>query len=155
MAACFLVPSVIMLIQLIYASAASRPISQLELELLLTKSRQKNQLLGISGMLAYHEGSFLQVLEGKELLVDVLYDQISQDDRHEHCKVLLRTFVDQRHFADWSMGFVNTKLYDLQKLAGYEDLFRPGFSFDSAAPSVAQRLLLGFRDGLWHEKVEA
>ena len=48
MPACFLVPSVIMLIQLIYASAASRPISQLELELLLTKSRQKN-FRGVKG----------------------------------------------------------------------------------------------------------
>ena len=144
-----------MLIQLIYASAAARPISQFELESLLTKSRQKNKLLGISGMLAYHEGSFLQVLEGKELLVNVLYEQIALDDRHRHCRLLLRTFIDQRSFADWSMGFVNTKLHDLQKVTGYEDLFRPGFTFDSATPSVAQRLLLGFRDGLWHSNKPA
>lgn len=45
---------------LIYASSASKPFSQLELDDLLIKARQNNIRLGITGMLIYRDGNFIQ-----------------------------------------------------------------------------------------------
>ena len=52
--------------QLIYASAAVKPFTPQELTVLLAKARKKNSSMDISGMLLYHAGSFLQVLEGPD-----------------------------------------------------------------------------------------
>jgi len=52
------------LIQLIYVSAATNRFNPAELRELLRLARLKNQQLDVTGMLLYHEGSFLQVLEG-------------------------------------------------------------------------------------------
>ncbi len=58
------------LIQFIYASAASSPFTSEALRTLLAKSRSRNSLYGVSGVLLYYDGSILQVLEGPEDTVD-------------------------------------------------------------------------------------
>ena len=139
-----------MLVQLIYMSSATRDFASHELPGLLSKTRLKNALLHVSGMLLYHEGLFLQILEGPAEVVDRLYQQIAADHRHTGCEILVRCSVNQRSFADWSMGFVNTNEYrNPQLIPGYRDFF------DSKDPlvhlretsGIAQRLLLAFRDG--------
>lgn len=144
------------LIQLVYMSAATRPMDAVELTVLLAKAREKNQRLDVSGMLVYHDDSFLQVLEGAEAAVNTLYERIIQDDRHLGCTLLLRSYIDKRSFADWSMGFVNTKLFGPKSLPGYSDFFGRRFSRQAFAgdPSMAHKLLLAFRDGQWRMKVE-
>jgi hypothetical protein len=143
-------------IQLVYTSAATRQFDAIELTALLTKARQKNESLDVSGMLVYHDGSFLQVLEGEATAVDSLYERITRDDRHTKCTVLLRTFIDRRNFGDWSMGFVNTKLFGPKSLPGFADFFSRRFSPEAFAadPSTAHKLLLAFRDGKYRRKVE-
>jgi hypothetical protein len=143
-------------IQLIYASAATRNFDAIDLTALLMMARQKNESLDITGMLVYHDDSFLQVLEGEETAVDSLYQHIIRDDRHTKCTLLLRTFIDRRNFGDWSMGFVNTKLFGPKSLAGFTDFFNRRFSPEAFAadPSTAHRLLLAFRDGKYRRKVE-
>ncbi len=143
-------------IQLIYISAATRQFDSIDLTALLSKARQKNERLKITGMLVYHGNSFLQVLEGPETAVDELYRQITQDSRHTNCTVLLRSYIDRRNFGDWTMGFVNTKLFGPKSLAGYNDFFGKKFSNVEFAqdPSLAHRLLLAFREGQWRQSVE-
>ena len=145
-----------MLIQLVYMSAATRPFSDEELALLLIKSRHNNESLNISGMLVYHEGSFLQVLEGEEHAVEALYGRIAEDPRHQNCVMLLKVCIIRRSFGDWSMGFANSKDLLLSELPGYQDLFGKRFSVQKFAsdPSTPQKLLLAFRAGEWRQNVE-
>jgi hypothetical protein len=59
--------------QVFYSSAALVPFSDAELTDLLAVSRANNLRLGVTGMLLYHDGSFLQALEGEETIVERLY----------------------------------------------------------------------------------
>ena len=50
--------------QLVYISAANHEFTEKELHELLSKARKNNESYGITGMLLYHQGSFIQALEG-------------------------------------------------------------------------------------------
>ncbi len=143
--------------QVVYMSTETSPFEPAQLTDLLIKARQKNSALGISGLLVYHEGVFLQVLEGEVNAVDNLYQRIKQDDRHTKCELLLRTYIDKRSFCDWSMGYTDTKLFGSKMLQGYNDLFGETFSRDRflANKSLARQLILAFRDGQWRQNVES
>ena len=144
-----------MKLQLIYMSAATRPFSSRELTSLLDRSRKKNSLLGITGMLLYSNGSFLQAIEGETEAVEQLYATIARDERHHRCETLIRTFVDRPNFPEWSMGFVSADFEELRHRPGVSDLLMsplPELNL-RAEPTVAHRLLLGFRDGLWRQSL--
>ncbi len=51
---------------LVYVSSAVRPFSRVDLDDLLATSRANNARVGITGMLLYKDGNFMQVLEGDE-----------------------------------------------------------------------------------------
>ena len=70
------------MIQITYISSSARPINQNGLEDILVKSRKNNNEIGITGMLIYHNDTFLQVLEGDEEKVDTLMSKIKKDGRH-------------------------------------------------------------------------
>lgn len=136
-------------------SVATQPFSSWELTRLLDKARKKNALLGVTGMLLYSEGAFLQAIEGEAETVDNLFATIERDERHSCCEILIRRFVGQRDFANWSMGFAGANFVELRSLPGFSDLLinpLPEMKFQSE-PTVAHRLLLGFRDGLWRQPV--
>jgi len=137
-------------------SVATRQFDSFELTDLLVKARQKNQSLNISGMLVHHEGSFLQILEGEEKAVDVLYDRILSDDRHTNCSLLLRSYIDRRSFGDWTMGFVDTRIDAKKSLPGFNDFFGKRFSREAFVtdPSASRTVLLAFRDGKLRQTVE-
>src|SRR5665647_1617456 len=88
---------------LIYASSASKPFSQLELDDLLTKARQNNIRLGITGMLIYRDGNFIQLLEGEKDVVKKLYEIIRKDTRLNDSTIINETEVAERQFSDWTM----------------------------------------------------
>lgn len=91
--------------QLIYGSSSVSRFSESELMTLLNKARANNARLGVTGMLLYHDRSFLQILEGEEELVEDLFERISRDKRHSGVTVFLRDEADEREFGDWSMAF--------------------------------------------------
>ncbi len=48
----------------------------------------------------------LQILEGDRKLVSETYNQIIQDPRHHEIVLLDCSAIEQRTFAEWSMGYV-------------------------------------------------
>jgi hypothetical protein len=94
-----------MLIQICYASVASKPFEEPALQALLTKARANNGRDGITGLLLYGNGHFVQVLEGDEGPVDALYAKIVGDPRHRQVFQLYRDEVTTRDFARWDMAF--------------------------------------------------
>ncbi|WP_262966060.1 BLUF domain-containing protein [Methylobacter psychrophilus] len=95
------------LIHLIYSSAAAYKFSEDDLIDLLTKARQYNGNTDVTGMLLYTEGSFFQILEGEESVVDALFAKISKDKRHTKAVTIMRKTIPNRSFGEWTMGYAN------------------------------------------------
>ena len=70
-----------MVYQLIYTSSATPELDDFTLREIAQTSSFNNQLLGITGLLLFHEGSIMQVLEGDEISVCSLYGKVKQDPR--------------------------------------------------------------------------
>jgi hypothetical protein len=139
--------------QVVYSSAAVVPFSENELTELLARARKNNERLSVSGMLLYHDGSFLQVLEGEASILAALFAAISSDKRHHRVVALLNREVDERHFGEWRMGFAAmTKLP--ANLPGYSDYLRLRGD-PVAGASAAVRLMAAFRDGRFHNFVQS
>jgi hypothetical protein len=115
--------------KLAYLSSGVRTFSQEELMELLRKARANNARLGITGILLYFDGNFLQVLEGDAAAVTDLYNKIAQDVRHRGVFQLFAETADTRDFPDWSMGFRR-----LDKTAGAAEL--EGFNRLMEQPSI-------------------
>ena len=96
-----------MLVRLMYASRAADSVNQNELVAILKKSKANNPPVGITGVLCFSAGIFLQVLEGGRSPVSALYNTIANDPRHRDVVLLSYEEVDERHFAGWSMGRAN------------------------------------------------
>ena len=90
--------------QLLYASNTNRDTPDSVLDDILAASRRNNAGAGVTGMLLYVEGGFMQVLEGEEEAVRAIYARICQDKRHWNTLVLLDRQAP-RAFSEWSMGF--------------------------------------------------
>lgn len=132
-------------VELVYVSSAKRLLDDAELVALLETSRANNSRDGISGMLVYHEGSFLQVLEGPVDAVEAAYRRIGIDDRHRNLIRLRRRVIERRSFPDWSMGFVRPSREDLMAVPGANDFFAEGRCLAEVDDGQARRLLEGFR----------
>jgi hypothetical protein len=109
--------------QLIYVSSASWLLSDAELIQLLQEARHNNESLGVTGMLVYCDGTFIQVLEGERSVVEQLFHRIENDPRHHRCVVLLRQDHIGRAFDGWSMGFRASSRAEVDSLTGYVDFF--------------------------------
>ena len=72
---------------------------------ILEKSRANNSKRGITGMLLYRDGVFLQILEGPYDEIMNTFGRIACDGRHEGCKILVRQKTDKRLFENWSMAY--------------------------------------------------
>lgn len=134
------------MLSLVYVSAATHPFTPDELDGLLQTSRANNSRLGLSGMLLYRDGDFLQVLEGQEDAVRATYERISRDPRHRRIMVLDESEVGERSFAEWSMGF--RRLSGDDHPEGFVDFFSRRQSVADIVDSrtEAYRVLTSFRE---------
>ena len=96
-----------MLVRLMYASRAVPALDQEELVTILRQSKAHNPTTGVTGVLCFSGGIFLQVLEGGRSAVNRLYNRIVADPRHTEVELLLYEEIGERRFASWSMGQVN------------------------------------------------
>ena len=138
------------MLSLIYVSSATKLFSTEELVGLLRQSCQKNVRLGITGLLLYKDGNFMQVLEGPEAAVWGLYRTIANDQRHHGTIMLLQQTIAERQFATWSMGFRNLCEVNLDNVPGYSEFLNEELNSSSflSNPTRAQKLLLMFRKSM-------
>jgi hypothetical protein len=106
--------------RIIYASRALHDFSDQELVDLLLRARATNEDHDVTGMLVYAARSFLQLFEGEDGDVEVVWDRIRLDDRHTDLRVLADGPASGRQFGDWSMGFEHLDALELERtLPGY------------------------------------
>jgi len=103
---------------LTYSSYATEPLNDDQLMDLLKESRSTNDRYNITGLLYYFNQSFIQLIEGNEESVKLIYGKICKDPRHYSVIMLKDGYTAKRYFPDWSMGFKKLSPSDLQN--GYE-----------------------------------
>ncbi|HEY8357454.1 MAG TPA: BLUF domain-containing protein [Ramlibacter sp.] len=95
-----------MLVRLLYCSRAVDTSAE-AVEAILAQARQHNPVSGITGILCYGDGIFLQCIEGGRMQVSELYGTIQADARHRDVALLHFDEIAERRFGGWSMGQVN------------------------------------------------
>jgi hypothetical protein len=95
-----------MLVRLLYASRAVDT-SPEAIDAILSQSRQHNPRCGITGILCFGGGIFLQAIEGGRMAISELYGHIQRDKRHKDVVLLQYEEITERRFGGWTMGQVN------------------------------------------------
>ena len=88
-----------------YVSSATHRLTDQELAAILDISRERNAHDGLTGLLLYHDGNFIQVLEGPEAPLRATVARIRKDPRHTLFTLLLDQPIGARAFAGWAMGY--------------------------------------------------
>lgn len=109
-----------------YLSSATDVWSIKALEELLERCRLNNAEAGITGVLLYAGGNFIQTLEGPSETVDRVMEKVRKDPRHKGVYVLRRDEITERDFAGWSMGFRQIRADQAIEIPGFTDYLRTG-----------------------------
>lgn len=137
--------------RLVYVSHAIEEFPLDDLLALLARSRVANEARGVTGVLFYLDGVFLQYLEGESAAVDATMARVTADPRHRGLVVLSDNVVPlEPLLPEWKMGF-----YHLSSLEPLVSRVSPGLIENSdrdlsdrlmadAASDTAGRLLASF-----------
>ena len=128
-----------MLVRLLYVSRAVDPNSSLAIDAILASARNHNLAQGITGILCYGGGIFLQAIEGGRAAVNTLYNQIVSDPRHKDVVLLHYEEIAQRHFGGWTMGQVNLSKLNTSIVLKYSE--RPELDPYAVSGQVSLALL--------------
>ena len=127
-----------MLVRLLYASRAVDTNPE-AIETILAQSRQFNPASGITGILCYGGGIFLQAIEGGRNAVSELYSHIQRDTRHKDVVLLHYEEITERRFGGWTMGQVNMEKINSSILLKYAE--KPELDPYSTSGAVSMALL--------------
>jgi hypothetical protein len=138
------------LFRMAYVSTASKSFDSAELREMLKESNRRNKEAGITGILLYKDGQFMQVLEGPGQAVAETFSRISKDPRHHGIMVLLKGAVQERRFPDWSMAFRDLNLPDHQDVPGFNEFLNTPLTGKEFAgdPDRCEKLLLAFKKNI-------
>ncbi len=133
---------------LIYVSSATRLFTEEELLDLLATSRANNEQRGITGMMLYSDGNFIQALEGDKETVLEIYAKIERDPRHRNLLIMTKREVPERTFPEWSMGFRNAA--KLRGVPGVTTFLQEPTTPEALAakPERARIILESFKDNV-------
>lgn len=136
------------LVRLIYVSCADHQMSDAELQEILAQAVARNKESGVTGMLLYSDGGFIQVLEGPSDAVDEIYARICGDRRHHSILRLCTDPIEQRDFAGWNMGFRRITASDAQSHPDFAPFFSSDFDPEKQGirPGLALQVLREFAE---------
>lgn len=136
------------LLHLAYVSTQTRLMGSADLLALLEEARKNNERLNVTGLLLHKDDAFFQVLEGPEVAVLKVFQNISNDHRHKNIEVLLQESLDERQFPEWQMGFTDLDNIDPSLIPSFSH-----FMSEERCPrrflqelSATKRLAVMFRD---------
>ena len=112
-----------------YVSSASRDLLADDLEFIVRESRRFNEASGVTGVLLYCDGNFMQYFEGEDAAVAATWARIRASARHHHVSELMDQPIDEREFAGWGLGFAQATpdgLPDLAARTPIDDRCGPG-----------------------------
>jgi hypothetical protein len=139
------------MIRVTYVSREVAGLSSDRLLALISQCHRNNPSKGLTGMLLHGNGTFLQVLEGDESVVDSLMTAIAQDPRHTGMTIVRRESVTERQFDGWSMGFERVTDESLKSVPGLHNFGLRNFTpeYLSGHDDVVESLLERHRAPHW------
>ncbi|WP_435579308.1 BLUF domain-containing protein [Gilvibacter sp.] len=120
-----------------YVSTAVSTITQHNVSDVFEGIVENNLSLGITGVLLYSHGNFMQILEGPSEAMASVYDSIKRDRRHHHIIEIMNQPAEERMFENYMSGFTiidsPKEIFHLQKYVRFlED------NFDEAVKNRAE-----------------
>jgi hypothetical protein len=139
------------LVSAVYISSACGDMTDQQLADLLEISRENNKKRGITGMLLYRGGDFMQVIEGPAANIEHLLKALAADKRHRGMLILKKGVIPERQFGDWQMAFRDLNGVDAKNMEGYSPFMESGFQASEFKdkPNLSYKLLLQFKERLW------
>jgi hypothetical protein len=101
---------------------------------IVVRSEINNLEFGITGLLFYQNGRFIQVLEGERDSLEGLMSILEQDDRHENIQRIIDQSIKKRAFEEWSMDSLNLSegaTIDPDELIRIRDAYKKHLLVDS------------------------
>ncbi len=125
------------LLQIIYTSHATVRLDGDELKQMVAAASRRNHAGDVTGMLYAAEDAYLQVLEGSDKNVLVIYADILRDNRHDDIHTVVIRPIEQRDFPNWSMALLDNceEPIDLAHVLNRRD-DRAGIWNDASWPSI-------------------
>jgi hypothetical protein len=139
------------LYRLMYVSTSSRFLTDAEVDALLAQSRRDNEAAGITGMLIYVDGHFLQYIEGRRAEIAALTARIEEDPRHHGLLRIMEGPSQSRAFPDWSMGYRRLGTDAGEELLGAVNLAQHGV--DASLPQNLPRELSVFMESFYNSSL--
>jgi hypothetical protein len=119
---------------IVYQSLALPVFLENDIPTMLYHAREMNRKHAITGCLLYHNRKFLQLIEGEEITVKQLYNNILLDRRHHQIITLSIEEHPYRIFSNWSMVFDNLS-EDSKKVEDKRTLFDLMFHQSQQSPN--------------------
>ncbi len=107
------------LVFILYLSSSVKLLSQKDLRDLLDEIAKFNEKKQITGLLLYHQGNFVQIIEGTRDHIQSTFNKIKLDQRHRNVTKLIEREIDERLFPSWRMGFQQISDDQANKIPGY------------------------------------
>lgn len=126
---------------IIYHSTPSIYFRPERLEEMMLKFRKNNAKNSITGLLLYSEGSFLQLLEGEDFIVNKVMKKIQKDKIHHSIIILVDALSDTRMFPAWSMGFETMPTHQLKEV---KQLIQPVLESLGEVNSAINQQIIGY-----------
>ncbi len=89
---------------IVYISNAVKLFEEKHLEELFYEIRQNNFSKDITGILIYKEGTFIEILEGRDQDICKMFKTIQQDKRHNNITTILDRMNGKRLFTKFRTG---------------------------------------------------
>ncbi|MDH3856576.1 MAG: BLUF domain-containing protein [Gammaproteobacteria bacterium] len=131
---------------IVYVSSAVRLLNIEEIGHLLNRARERNKEYGVTGVLLYIGGNFMQYIEGPETSLDVIYSIIQKDENHTGIILVSRETIEKRQFGDWSMGFQTREFEGYVGSPSERKLINMILELPNDNPSTARIVLHSFWD---------
>ena len=144
------------MLRITYISTESHKLTSEDLLAILGKCNENNPRLGITGMLIYGNGTFIQSIEGDEEVVKNTISKISADARHKDFKVLSEENTEKRLYDEFNMGFERLTEDSLSTITSLKSLSLRQFNsqFLSKNTQVVEDLLQRHRSTHWNPLIQ-
>ena len=122
-----------------YVSRAQSPEVANTTQSILDSARKYNIANGITGILCFGGGLYLQAVEGGRTQVNELYGHIVRDPRHRDVVLLDYQEISERRFGGWTRGQVNLAKLNTSIVLKYSE--KPELDPYSVSGTVSLALL--------------
>ena len=130
---------------LVYVSTATAALDTAQIDRLLDRAQQRNARAGLTGVLLFDGGCFMQYVEGSAQEVGRVYSSIKASPLHSGIVELMREPIERREFPQWSMAFRSVNAFGMSHPAPRADVLAPLPEHpDAESTSVARSILTRF-----------